>query len=99
MTGQADLERGYRRVLACYPRSFRRESEQEILAVLMASAREGQQRVGLAESADLVRGGLRMRLRPGPPRWPSAHLRQEVLAVLRAAGRPAVARPNAASPS
>ena len=40
MTGQASLERGYRRLLACYPRSFRGESEQEILAVLIASARE-----------------------------------------------------------
>jgi hypothetical protein len=68
MTGQAGLERGYRRLLACYPRSFRRESEQEILAVLVATAREGQQRPGLAESADLIRGALRMRLRPGVPR-------------------------------
>jgi hypothetical protein len=68
MTGQAGLERGYRRLLACYPRSFRRESEQEILAVLIATAREGQQRPGLAESADLIRGALRMRLRPRVPR-------------------------------
>ena len=70
MSGQDRLERGYRRVLACYPRSFRGDSEEEILAVLLASAEEGQRRVGLAESAALIRGALRMRLRPAsrPPR-------------------------------
>jgi hypothetical protein len=60
MTGPSQLERGYRRVLACYPKAFRRESEDEILAVLMATAGEGQRRVGLAESADLIMGALRM---------------------------------------
>jgi hypothetical protein len=68
MTGQADLERAYRRLLAWYPREFRHESGQEILAVLMASARDGQRRPGLAQSADLIRSGLGMRLRPGVPR-------------------------------
>jgi hypothetical protein len=70
MTDQAHLERGYRRLLACYPRAFRRESGQEILAVLMAGAPDGQRRPGLAESADLIGSGLRMRLRPSVP--PSA---------------------------
>jgi hypothetical protein len=60
MTGPSQLERGYRRVLACYPKAFRRESGDEILAVLMATAGEGQRRVGLAESADLIMGALRM---------------------------------------
>jgi hypothetical protein len=68
MTDQADLERGYRRLLAWYPGEFRRENGQEILAVLMAGARDGQSRPGLAESADLIRGGLWMRLRPRVPR-------------------------------
>ena len=68
MTDQADLERGYRRLLAWYPRAFRREYGPEIVAVLLACARDGQRRPGLAESADLARGGLRMRLRPGVPR-------------------------------
>ena len=63
-TDQARLERGYRRLLACYPASFRRESEEEILAVLLDTATDSQRRVGLAESADLIRGALRMRLRP-----------------------------------
>jgi len=62
MTDPSQLERGYRRMLACYPRAFRRESEDEILAVLMATASEGQRRVGLAESADLISGALRMHL-------------------------------------
>ena len=62
MTGPSQLERGYRRVLACYPNAFRRESEDEILAVLLATAREGQRHVGLAESVDLLRGALRMHL-------------------------------------
>jgi len=60
MTGPSPLERGYRRVLACYPKAFRRESGEEILAVLLATARAGQRRVGLAESADLIRGAVRM---------------------------------------
>jgi hypothetical protein len=68
MTDQTNLERGYRRLLAWYPRAFRRENGPEILAVLMACARDGQRRPGLAESADLIRSGLWMRLRPGVPR-------------------------------
>jgi hypothetical protein len=62
MNDQAGLERGYRRLLACYPRSFRRDSQEEVLAVLLASAHDGQQRPGLAESADLIRGAVRMHL-------------------------------------
>jgi hypothetical protein len=61
------LERGYRRILACYPRAFRAESTEEIVAVLLSTAREGQQRVGLAEAADLIRGALRMHRGPRLP--------------------------------
>ena len=68
ISDQAHLERGYRRILAWYPRSFRHESEDEVLAVLLATASDGQTRVGLAEAWDLVRGGLRMRLWPAAPR-------------------------------
>ena len=42
MSASAGLERGYRRLLAWYPREFRREHEEEMLAVLMAGAREGR---------------------------------------------------------
>jgi hypothetical protein len=64
MSDSAELERGYRRLLACYPRAYRHDSEQEILGVLMDSAWDGQRRPGLAESADLIRGAFSMRLRP-----------------------------------
>jgi hypothetical protein len=68
MTDQEHLERAYRRLLAAYPREFRREHEPEILAVLMADAPHGQHRPGLAQSADLIRSGLWLRLRPSVPR-------------------------------
>lgn len=68
MTDSQSLERGYRRLVALYPRTFRRESEEEIVAVLLSTSREGQRRVGLAESADLVRGALRMHRGPRLPR-------------------------------
>jgi hypothetical protein len=68
VTGQAGLEQRYRRLLAWYPRAFRRENGAEILAVLMACAPDGQRRPGLAEYADLIRNGLLLRLRPGLPR-------------------------------
>lgn len=68
MSESQRLERGYRRILALYPRAFRCESEEEILAVLMATAQEGQRRVGPAEAADLIRGALRMHRGPRLPR-------------------------------
>ena len=70
VSGPARLERGYRRLLACYPRAWRRENGEEILAVLLACAGDGQQRPGRAESADLVKAAVRMRLWPAarPPR-------------------------------
>jgi len=68
VSGQANLERRYRRLLAFYPRAFRRENGEEILAVLLACAQEGQQRPELAASADLIRGAVRAWLRPAPGR-------------------------------
>jgi hypothetical protein len=62
--GAAGLERGYRRLLACYPARFRGEHGEELVGVLLAGARDGQQRPGLAESASLLRSALGMRLRP-----------------------------------
>ena len=61
-SASAQLERGYRRLVGLYPRSFRRESTEEIIAVLLATAREDQRRPSLMEAADLLRGALRMRL-------------------------------------
>jgi hypothetical protein len=70
VTESASLEHGYRRLLACYPKAFRRENEEEILAVLMACAQDGQTRPSLEASIDLLKGAARMRLRPraGQPR-------------------------------
>jgi hypothetical protein len=68
MSDSADLERRYRRLLACYPRAFRHEHEQEILSVLMAGAGDGQQRPRPGEAADLIRSAIWIRLRPGVPR-------------------------------
>lgn len=61
MTGK--LERRYRRLLAFYPRAFRREHGQEILSVLMAGAEKDERRPGLAEPVDLLKSALWMRFR------------------------------------
>jgi Flp pilus assembly protein TadB len=66
MSHQDRLERHYRRLLAFYPRGFREGHEEEVLAVLLAGAAEGQSRPHPAEVVDLVRGGISMRLRE---RW------------------------------
>jgi hypothetical protein len=77
MNGTGALDDGYRRLLALYPAEHRRAHEEEMLGVLMSGARAGQHRPGLAESADLIWGALRIRLRPGrdssaAPRWRDA---------------------------
>jgi hypothetical protein len=63
MNDDPDLERRYRRVLACYPAAFRREHQQEMFSVLMAGAAQGQRWPRLAEVADLLRGATSMRMR------------------------------------
>ncbi|MGZ4200999.1 MAG: hypothetical protein ACXVRH_02945 [Thermoleophilaceae bacterium] len=77
MTNSSRLERRYRRLLAFYPKAFRREHEQEMLSVLMTAAPEGQRRPRLAESADLVRNGLFMQVRQTrlPGSWEYRHAR------------------------
>jgi hypothetical protein len=55
------LEIRYRRLLRWYPAS----RQEEMLGVLMADAQPGRRRPGLAETADLLLGALRIRLRPG----------------------------------
>jgi hypothetical protein len=77
MTNSGHLERRYRSLLALYPKAFRREHEQEILSVLMAAAHEGQKRPRLAESADLLRNAIFMRLRQTkvPTSWETRNAR------------------------
>lgn len=70
MTERSKLERRYRRLLMCYPRTFRRDTGEELLAVLLTSATVNRRRPGLADTADLVVSGLRMRLFPQAPRSP-----------------------------
>jgi hypothetical protein len=57
-------ERGYRRLLAFYPAAYRRVHGEEMLAVLMTAAPEGKRRPGLAETADLILGALRVWCQP-----------------------------------
>jgi hypothetical protein len=64
MTDVTHLERRYRRLLAWYPKEFRREHEDEMLVVLLAGARNGRRRPGLADSADLIGNAIWMRVRP-----------------------------------
>jgi hypothetical protein len=59
----------YRRLLALYPRDFRREYEEEMLAVLMTDERRGP-----AQVLDVVRAALvvRFRLAVGAVEWRQA---------------------------
>jgi hypothetical protein len=65
-TESAGLERGYRRLLSVYPRRFRAEQGEEMLAVLMASAREGQRRPSGLDAVDVLKSALKMRLQYTP---------------------------------
>jgi phosphatidylglycerophosphatase A len=84
----ASLERGYRLLLATYPRWFRRENEEEILAVLMACAQDDQTRPRPGAAVDLLKGAMRMRLRPRPgqPRTVYAAVRLMWLGALAELG-------------
>jgi hypothetical protein len=59
------LELRYQRLLLAYPRAYRQANGQEMLGVLMASARDGQRRPGLGDAANLVQFGLLARVRTG----------------------------------
>jgi hypothetical protein len=62
MSDSTDLERHYRRLLALYPRAFRREHEDEMISVLIAGAADDQRRPRPAEAANLVGNAILMRL-------------------------------------
>jgi hypothetical protein len=63
MTEMPALERRYRRLLAWYPAEHRRLNGEEMIGVLLAGARAGQRRPRPSDALDLIRGGLRIRLR------------------------------------
>ena len=66
------LEDRYRRLLAYYPRQYRRVHGEEILAVLLTAAAPGQTRPGLADAADLTLGALRVWCQPSRARSAAA---------------------------
>jgi hypothetical protein len=74
--------------LAWYPKWFRLQNTEEILAVLMACARDDQTRPSLEAAVDLLKGAARMRLRPRPgqPRAVFAAVRLLCLGALAELG-------------
>jgi hypothetical protein len=80
MTDSSGLERRYQRLLALYPRAFRRERGEEMLAVLMAGAAEGQRRPRLDESTNLIGSAIFTRLRRAKlqPDWVFRHPRVSI---------------------
>lgn len=62
MTGEAALERLYRRLLAWYPADYRDAYGEEMIGVLMAAASDESKRLGLTGVFDLIHNGLRARL-------------------------------------
>jgi hypothetical protein len=69
VTRRAEREAAaYRRLLRLYPKAFRREHGDELLGMLAAGAADGRWRPNITASADLIRGAVWMRLRPGVPR-------------------------------
>jgi hypothetical protein len=79
--GAGRLERGYRRLLACYPPLHRREHGEEMLGVLLAAAPDGQRRPTAREAADLLRGAARIWLAAGPARPPGTGWRAALAIV------------------
>lgn len=91
MNRETGLERRYRRLLAWYPAGHRRDHGEEMLGFLLAAARPGQRRPGLAEAGNLLWGGLLIRLRASlrdhsDPRWRDALAVTSVAAPLALLG-------------
>ena len=59
----AALERRYRRLLRCYPPGHRQVHREEMLGVLLATARPGQRAPGAGQTVNLVACGLAIRAR------------------------------------
>jgi hypothetical protein len=83
----AGLERWYRRLLAWYPPGHRNTYGEEMIGVLLASARPGQRRPGIVDVLDLFGGGARVRLRAlltghQDPGWKNALALASLLAPL-----------------
>ncbi len=63
MNDTSALERWYRRLLAWFPAEHRRAYGDEMIGVLLAAGSEGRRRPAAGDVIDLIRGGLRARLR------------------------------------
>jgi hypothetical protein len=61
----AGLEARYRRLLRWFPAEHRVVHGEEMLGVLMAAADDGRDEPGVPETADLLLGAARIRIRPG----------------------------------
>jgi hypothetical protein len=79
--GTAALERRYLRLLRCYPPSHRAFHREEMLGVLLATARPGQRTPGLGQTVNLAACGLAIRVRRIPG-WLAAEAGQDALAVV-----------------
>jgi len=79
--GTAALERRYRRLLRCYPPSHRALHREEMLGVLLDTARPGQRTPGLRQAVNLAACGLAIRVRRIPG-WLAADAGQDALAVV-----------------
>jgi hypothetical protein len=79
--GAAALERRYRRLLRCYPPAHRAFHREEMLGVLLATARPGQRTPGLGQTVNLAACGLAIRVRRIPG-WLAADAGQDALAVV-----------------
>jgi hypothetical protein len=74
------LARRYRRLLLCYPRAWRRERGEELVATLLEAAPPGRTRPSAREAANLIGHGLRARL--GRPRSRSVVVWAALTAVI-----------------
>ena len=82
------LERGYRRLLRCYPRSWRQHREEEVVSLLMEqAAAEQRSTIGPRAAVDLIGHGLEARLDTAL-RWLPWRLREQfaMTALVVAAG-------------
>jgi hypothetical protein len=79
--GTAVLERRYLRLLRCYPPAHREFHREEMLGVLLDTARPGQRTPGLRQTVNLAACGLAIRVRRIPG-WLAADAGQDALAVV-----------------
>ena len=79
--GTAVLERRYLRLLRCYPPAHRAFHREEMLGVLLDTARPGQRTPGLGQTVNLAACGLAIRVRRIPG-WLAADAGQDALAVV-----------------